>query len=339
MKDIAAKCGVSAATVSKALNGYSDISEETIKLIRKTARDMNYFPNSAARTLKTKRSNNLGILYSENMRIGLIHEYFSSLLEGIKYEAERLGYDITFISRNFGDITSFLNHCLFRQCDGVIIVNADYHDPQVRELAVSAIPVVTIDYSFDGVTSVMSDNTLGVGDLVRYIHSRGHSRIAYIHGDNTLVTQKRLAGFYKACDDLGITIPKEYVKPAMFHDLKSTCSATNELLKLKNRPTCIMYPDDFCCIGGIYELIDAKLDVPRDISVTGYDGIMISQVLKPRLTTLQQDAPSLGGTAAKLLINKIENPKSAFTESVVIPGNLIKGETVMDLTEQQQYKD
>jgi DNA-binding LacI/PurR family transcriptional regulator len=96
LKDIAAKCKVSVATVSKALNDQSDIGKETKENIRKAAEEMGYFPNSAARMLKTKRSNNIGILFIDKMHSGLAHEYFSSVLENLKSEAEKRGYDITF---------------------------------------------------------------------------------------------------------------------------------------------------------------------------------------------------------------------------------------------------
>ena len=97
MRDIAEKCSVSVATVSKALNNHSDISEETRKKIRQTASDMGYYPNSAARALKTNRSYNIGVLMNDRAHSGLTHEYFSAVLEGVKVESESRGYDITFI--------------------------------------------------------------------------------------------------------------------------------------------------------------------------------------------------------------------------------------------------
>ena len=98
MKEIAKKCNVSVASVSKALNGYSDISEETRKFILKTASEMGYLPNSSARTLKTKRSYNLGVMFVDEAASGLTHDYFNHVLESFKRTAEERGYDITFTS-------------------------------------------------------------------------------------------------------------------------------------------------------------------------------------------------------------------------------------------------
>ena len=100
MKDIAKQCNVSVASVSKALNGYSDISEETRQLILKTASEMGYLPNSSARALKTRRSYNLGVLFVDEAMSGLTHDYFNHVLESFKRTAESRGYDITFTSGN-----------------------------------------------------------------------------------------------------------------------------------------------------------------------------------------------------------------------------------------------
>ena len=196
MKDIAQKCGVSVATVSKALSGQQDIGSDTRERIARTAAELGYTPNAAARMLKTNRSHNLGVLFVDEMRSGLRHEYFSAMLNSFKDEAERLGYDITFISRSLGEpAMSCLEHCRYRNCDGAVIACVDFSDAAVVELMQSEIPVVTVDYHFDQCSSVISDNVSGMSELVSYIISQGHRDIAYIHGEMTSVTHNRLAGF------------------------------------------------------------------------------------------------------------------------------------------------
>lgn len=334
IKDISEKCGVSASTVSKALNGYTDISPETLELIRKTAKDMGYLPNSAARALKTNRSNNIGVLFVDDTMSGLTHEYFSHVLNSVKVEAESLGYDITFISSNIGKLgMTYTEHCRYRRCDGVIIACVSFEDPSVIELIQSDIPTVTIDHVFDGKASVVSDNVKGVSDLVNYIYGMGHRKIAFIHGENTSVTRHRIASFYKTCSELGITVPDDYVVPALYHDPKSSREATRKLLSLKHRPTCIMYPDDYSYIGGMQELETQGLSVPDDISVVGYDGIALSRMLRPALTTLHQDTEELGRLAARKLVSQIENPKLFIPDRTMVAGSLIEGNSVRKLTE------
>lgn len=329
IKDISKKCGFSISTVSKALNDSPEIGEATKELIRQTASQMGYFPNAAARLLKTHRSNNLGVLFIDEMQSGLGHEYFSAVLNSFKVEAERLGFDITFISHNIGNMPmTYYEHCKYRNCDGVLIACVDFNSPAVIELIQSEIPTVTIDHIFNDSTAILSDNLRGIKDLVHHIYDYGHRKIAFIHGENTSVTQRRLAGFHKACDKLGLTIPNEYIKQARYHDPRSSGLATRELLKLSNPPTCIIYPDDFSFIGGMNEIEKHDLKIPEDISVAGYDGIILSQVLRPRLSTYKQNTDELGRKAARHLIDAVVNKKTYIPKQIWIEGELLVGDSI-----------
>lgn len=332
LKDIADQCNVSVATVSKAMNDHSDIGKETKERIKRAAEELGYLPNAAARMLKTKRSNNIGVLFIDKTNSGLAHEYFSSVLENLKSEAENRGYDITFISQNIGNQKmSYLEHCKYRNYDGVVIASVDYYDPMVLELVTSDFPLVTIDHVFNGKTAILSDNVSAVEELVTYVYQCGHRKIAFIHGEDTSVTQKRLASFYKTCIKFGIDTPDEYVLPALYHDAKSTGKATTQLLELPDPPTCILFPDDFSSIGGMNVIEKRGLRIPEDISVAGFDGILLSQVLRPRLTTVKQDSVSIGREAARKLIDWIEDPKTNIASQIRIPGMLLEGQTVQKL--------
>ena len=147
LKDLAKECGVSVATVSKALNDQPDIAPATRERIRAAARRMGYLPNAAARALKTNRTYNLGVLFVDEKQSGLTHEYFSAVLDSFKVEAEKHGYDITFINHNIsGKSMSYLEHCHYRGVDGVVIACVNFYDPQVVELVNGDVPVVTIDH-------------------------------------------------------------------------------------------------------------------------------------------------------------------------------------------------
>ncbi len=332
IKQIAEQCGVSVATVSKALNNAPDIGIETGKRIRETARALGYFPNAAARALRTNHSYSIGVLFVDETQSGLTHEYFSQVLNSLKVEAERNGYDVTFISRNIGNTSmSYLEHCKYRNCDGVVIASVNFNDPSINELVNSNISVVTIDYIFDKCSAVLSDNVQSMRDLVKHIYDKGHRKIAFIHGEDTAVTRSRLASFHKTCEELGLSIPNEYVRRAVYHDPRESGLATRKLLSLKNLPTCIMYPDDFSFIGGMNEIERHGLVIPRDISVTGYDGIYLSQVLRPKLTTLKQDSEKIGRQAAKMLVDAIRSPKTYIPSREVVPGMVWEGETVRQL--------
>ena len=330
MKELAKYCGVSVATVSKALNNHMDISEETKNRIRKTADELGYYPNAAARSLKTNRTYNLGVLFVDEAHSGLTHEYFSAVLEGFKAQAERQGYDITFMNNHIGkkEIT-YCEYSKYRSLDGVIIACVDFNHPDVQELMNSNIPVVTIDYVHGNCTSILSDNANGMWSLCSYIYERGHRKIAYIHGqEHAAVTKTRLASFYRFAEENGLEIPDVYVKHSEYLETKMAAKYTKELLDMKNPPTCILYPDDTAIIGGINEITKRGLTIPEDISIAGYDGSKISQLLKPHITTVQQDVAMIGKKAAERLIKAIEKPKITLVKQILVEGKLLPGESV-----------
>ncbi len=336
MKDIAARCGVSVATVSKALNGYSDIGQKKRDEICEVAKELGYFPNSSARALKTNRTYDLGILFSDNLHSGLTHDYFAAILDSFKVTAEEKGYDITFTSMNMvaNRRMSYYEHCRYRGLDGVVIANIDFTTPEVLELVRSSLPVVTIDYTFDGRIAVVSDNVKGMRDLVDYVCSMGHKKIAYIHGDDNSVTRDRVSSFHRALYQHGISIPDSYILKSRYRDGETTMHRMEELLALEDRPTCVFTPDDFSAVGAYHAVQEAGLRVPDDISIVGYDGIPMSQALFPKLTTLRQNTKQIGKDAAEELIALIETPKTTLIEKRLIEGELLEGGSVLKLQTQ-----
>ncbi len=326
MKEIARVCGVSVATVSKALSDKGDISKPTRDRIRQAAEEMGYMLNASARALKTNRTYSIGVIFVDRMSAGLSHEYFSQILESFRQAAEENGYDISFINNRVdGKESTYLRHCKYRSYDGVVIISAEFMDPQILELVDSDIPVVSIDYSYDNCSSVISDNTKGMRELVKYAASMGHRKIGFIHGEITDVTKKRLMGFYSTCRELGIDADERFVVEAKYHDIDCSYDRIREILASEDRPTCVIFPDDFSLLGTMSRLADDKIILTDEISVMGYDGIRMSKFVG--LTTYEQDAISLGRIACRRLIDAIENPQS-YSEHSVVAGKLIPGRTV-----------
>lgn len=335
MKDIAEKCNVSIATVSKAMNNYSDIGGETRNLILQTAAEMGYLPNSSARTLKTKRSYNLGVLFVDEARSGLTHDYFNHVLEGFRKKAQEKGYDITFtIGRDSGRQMNYYEHCRYRGVDGVVAACVDFYSDEMKDLVTSDIPLVTIDHVCEGRIAIMSNNALGMVRLLEYVYSQGHRKIAYIYGDDTNVTKMRLASFYRTAQNLGLQIPDEYVRSSLYRNADLAARQTAYLLDLPDPPTCILYPDDYSAFGGFNELRERGKRVPDDISIAGYDGIMAARILEPKLTTMCQDTEAIGRLAAEKLIELIEYPKAAIIDRFTVDGILFKGGSVKDIRQE-----
>jgi LacI family transcriptional regulator len=331
IKDVARTCGMSISTVSKVFNGYPDISEATRRQVMETAHEIGYRPNALARALKTNRSFNVGVLFVDDNISGLMHPFFAAVLNAFKAEVESRGYDITFINHNIGamDMT-YLEHCRYRNVDGVCLACVDFYSSEVAELVNSDLPCVTIDHVFNNRSSIISDNIGGIGTLVDRAVALGHRRIAYIHGQkrNSSVTENRIRGFYRAMEQHGLPLPDGFVVPGRYDDFEYIRGSLLALLDRPDRPTCVLLPDDASYFGTLETLREQGLRVPEDISVAGYDGIRSVQAVRPRLTTVCQDTDAMGRHAALRLIDHIDHPNTAISDSILIPTMLIEGESM-----------
>ena len=329
IKRLSAECGLSVSTVSKALNNYPDVSEQTRAQVRAAAERLGYHPSAIARGLKIGRTFNLGVLYSDDSESGFTHSYFSPVLESFKSEAERRGYDITFITHRMRHTQmTYLEHCRYRNVDGVCLVCCHFDDPEVIELVAGSLPVVTVDHLFNNRTCVQSENRQGMEELTRHVLEMGHRRIAYIHGSDAAVTDIRVKSFLRTMGEAGVSVPDEYLVRGWYHDPAKTRSAVERLLDVSPRPTCILMSDDYAALGGIEAITARGLRIPQDISVAGFDGVPLLQMCQPRLTTVIQDTRRIGQEAARQLVHLIESPRTTFPEILPIPCRLLKGESV-----------
>ena len=329
LKEIADACGVSVATVSRALNGLTNENQERTILITRTAREMGYCPNAAARTLKTSRSFNIGILYEDELH----HEYFSYLLNDLRQEADVRGYDLTMIGggREQGD-RNYYDHVRRRNLDGVIVIQADFESAEVIRLATGAVPSVIIDHLYEGCDCVGNDNKAGMERILRYAWDRGHREFAFVSGEQGAVTRDRLAGFYKACAELGIRVPEGHVLEGRFHDPERCAELVQKIMDENDCVTCVLCPDDYSCLGAMMKLAAKGIRVPEQISLIGYDGIPMGSMIRPRLTTYRQDTASIARETVGLLMEAMEDADRRRPRHIRVPGMLIEGETVRELS-------
>lgn len=330
IKDIAEECGVSPATVSKALNDHDDVSSATKQRIREAAKRLGYLPNSMARALKTKRTYNIGVLMVDQANSGLTHHYFSAILDSFKVAMERSGYDLTFISNRIGERTcSYYEHCLYRNVDGVLAACVDFAAPEIRALFESELPLVAIDHISDEKYAVVSDNRCGIRDLVTYAYEAGHRKFAYIYGDDTQVTQTRLDAFCEILAEHQCEVNQRFLRSAKYLHPELAHQLTLDLLSEQDRPTCILYPDDICAIAGAAAIRESGLEVASEVSVIGYDGNPILRMLRPNLTTVRQDTEEMGRKAAELMMYQLRKENIPPAQRVqYCKGTLLKGETV-----------
>ena len=275
-------------------------------------------------------SHNIGVLFTDESFSGLTHPFFASVLNAFKNEAENHGYDLTFINHNVGgDGRSFVDYCRYRNLDSVLLACVDFYSTAVQELLDSDIPCVSVDYPWPKQSCVLSDNRNGMKQLVDYAVSQGHSRIAFISGQrNSEVTETRRQEYLRAMADHNLAVPEGYLLEGVYSDNGVVRALVEKLLSRKDRPTCILLPNDTTYFGAQEAVHEQELRIPRDISLAGYDGIPLTQTLRPQLTTVRQKSEALGEQAAKLLIARLEQPGAILEEVVTIPVDLIKGSTV-----------
>lgn len=332
LKDIARECKVSFSTVSKALKGSPEISIETTEFIKKKAQEMGYHPNIAARSLRTNRTYDIGVIFEDKTGAGFQHQYFATIICGIQKVAFQKGYEMTFVGGDSTKNYDYYSHALARNYDGLAILSCDFTSSGITGLVKSEIPTVSLDYFYDlDHAAVMSDYSAGINELLEYVISMGHKKIAMIHGEKTWVTDERIQAFNKVCKAHGIDVPAEYFAEGLYHDPVTSSAATEVFLSLPEPPTCIFYPDDYAALGGIRELTSRGLTPGKDISIVGYDGIALTSMMIPPLTTYEQNGETIGRVMAEALINKIENPENFVPKKEMITGRLIKGGTVVKL--------
>ena len=333
LKDIARECNVSFSTVSKALKGSPEISYETTEFIQKKAREMGYHPNIAARSLRTNRTYDIGVIFEDKTGAGFQHQYFATIISGIQKVAFQKGYEMTFVSGDSTKNYDYYAHALARNYDGVAILSCDYTSSGIKQLVQSEIPTVSLDYFYDMEHSaVISDYSSGIDELLEYVISLGHKKIAMIHGEKTWVTEQRVEAFKAVCKKHGIETPPEYFAEGLYHDPVTSSAATEVFISLPEPPTCIFYPDDYAALGGIRELNSHGITPGKDISIVGYDGIKLTSMMIPPLTTYEQNGEIIGRTMAEALLAKIENPDSFVPKKEVVTGRLIHGGTVVNLS-------
>ncbi|MCR4562560.1 MAG: LacI family transcriptional regulator [Bacilli bacterium] len=335
--DIAKKCHVSTTTVSKVFNKAGKISKETTELILKTAEEMGYSPRASARFIAggSKYSNLIGVLLEINENKGISHELFSKILNSFRIEAEKFNYDICFISKGSKN-ASYINKIESRGCSGVFCLCALDKKARVEELEKNNIPVVAFDYGTSAL-SISSDNTESIERMVTHLVNLGHRRIVYVSPDDTEVTTDRRQGFINGLKKNNIELDPRMIVKAPYFSEGSAKMGTDLALASGINPTAIMFPDDYSAINAIPYLRELGYRVPKDISVTGFDGIDVCSLMKPTITTVMQDAKEIGREAAKMLLSAIETGDKEKIHKI-IPSTIMEGESVRNILDEEEKK-
>lgn len=323
IKDIAKILNVSPSTVSRALKDHPDISERTRVAVQELAEKMNYRPNKLARSLRQKRSNIIGVIIPQ-----ITHHFFSSVISGIEDMAYQKDFNVI-ISQSNESFEREMNNTytlLQSQVDGMLISRTketmDYkHFENVID---GDIPVVFFDRICPEIDTdnVVIDDRGAAFEATEHLITIGCKRIAHFRGPKNLeISEKRLAGYFEALKKHEIPIYDSLIIES--DNLETAEIEMQKLIDEDNLPDGIFAVNDFTAIGAMKTLKKNGKKIPEDVAIVGFTNNVISEIVEPQLSTIEQNGYQIGYRATEILIEKITSTKKIPSRTEVIPTKLI----------------
>ena len=309
IKDIARELGISASTVSRALKDHPDISKETKRAVNELALKLNYEPNVVALSLRSRKTRTIGVVIPE-----VVHFFFSTVVSGIEYEANLLGYNVILtqsaesLDRERAAIKALFN-C---RVDGMLMSlsreTSEYD--HIEAILNRGIPVVFFDRVFPGQNRnvVIVDDYGGGKQAAEHLIKQGCKKIAHIMGAPNLgITQQRFTGFQDCLKEHKIKFFPELVVKCEGGTIDEGKKAMEKLLALKIKPDSVFANNDVLAMGAMQVIKERGLQIPQDIAVVGFSNWFYSQMTEPPLSSIDQPGFEMGKSAVRMLIKQIEH--------------------------------
>ncbi|MBL4675623.1 MAG: LacI family DNA-binding transcriptional regulator [Mucilaginibacter sp.] len=312
LKEIAAHVGVSTALVSYVLNGQAEekqVGKEVAEKIRKAAEQLDYRPNQLAKSLKTRRSNTIGLIVAD-----INYRFSSGITRAVEAEAKKRNYTVIFGSSNESSekLQELINVLINHQVDGLIVVPVENSEPSILSLQRSDIPFVLIDRHFPNVltSNVMLDNFKAAYDSTEHLIRQGHEKIAFVNYSAQLFNlQERTRGYLAALSDHGIKHhPGWSLEVRSTHTEADMRKAIPHLTAI-NKCDAIFFATDRLAIAGLKEIVQLKILVPEDISVFSFDESEAFELFSCPISHARQPLEKMGKIAVSILHDLINKPK------------------------------
>ncbi|QDQ11645.1 LacI family DNA-binding transcriptional regulator [Streptomyces spectabilis] len=319
IKDVAARAGVSVATVSRVLNAHASVSPAARARVLDAVAELGYRPNALARSLRTDQTRTLGLVISD-----VLNPYFTELARSVEEEARALGYSIIF--GNADERPEVQDHhirtLLDRRIDGLLVSPADGGSALVLDAARAGTPMVFVDRWIPGadVPVVRADGRGAVRDLVAHLYALGHRRLAIIAGPAATTTgSERVEAFRDALAEYGLDLPAAHIGQGDFQ-AASGRRATERFLDLPTPPDVVFAADNLMALGALDAVRARGLRVPHDIALAAFDDIPWFVHTDPPITAIAQPTGELGRAAVRALADRIEG---RAPQSVTLPARLV----------------
>ena len=329
LRDVAARAAVHPATASRALNPETRplVREDTARRVLEAAEALGYHPNPVARSLRTRRSNTVGVLIPD-----LTNPLFPPIVRALEDRLAAAGY-VALIGNTDGDGERerlVFQRMRARHVDGMVLATAHLSDPLLADAARAGLPVVLMnrmaqDHSLD---SVSVDNERGMWMAVAHLAAEGHKRIAHIAGPQEVSTGlSRYRGFLSAMEAHGLEADPDLIITAKAFSIEEGLRCTRALLERRSGCAAVAAGNDMLAIGCFAALEEAGLNCPADLSVVGFNDMPFMDRLRPPLTTIRFPHYQLGTEAAQLLLERIGGQGGPARVIYLAPELVVRGST------------
>ena len=299
--DVARRARVSITTVSRTLNNPEAVDPKTASRVWKAIEDLNYYPDTQARSLVSGRSRILGLIVSD-----ITNPFFPELVQGFEEAVTQHGYDILVSSTNYDSARMALSvrRMLERKVDGVAIMTSEMHEHLIDQLAHRHVPVAFLDVGVprDRVSNIVVDYEMGISEAIDHLVGLGHRNIGFVSGPQNLRSARiRRAAFMGALERHGIDVDSRFVVESD-HKVGGGLVAMKSILSGAHRPTAVLASNDLTAVGMMRAVRQEGLSVPRDISIVGFDDIWLAEFTDPPLTTVRLSRKDLADKACQALL-------------------------------------
>jgi LacI family transcriptional regulator len=325
MKDVASKAGVSTATVSRYLNNSGYVSKEIGQKISEIIDDLDFVPNSIAQNLKRTETNTIGIIIPDLSNVSFMDtvKAISDVVIANNYQPIILSSDESLENEN-----KILDVLVSKRVDGIIIASAGKNE-KLLKINSTRLPIVLLDRDFCNtdeniiIDSVINDNFTGSYQMINYLISLGHKKIAILCSEsNPVLINDRLRGYIKAFEDNNMEIDENYILYGNYK-FESGYELTKKLIMQPLKPTAIFSVNNLMALGAVAALNEMNISIPDKMSVCAFGVFKYHTILNPDMTVINQQPIEIGTKAAELLINRIKSPKDWKPQKVVFDADII----------------
>lgn len=339
IKDVAKLAGVTPAVVSRVFNNDEtlNIKDETRQKVLKAMSDLNYKPNTVARSLRTRSVNTIGMIISD-----INNPFYTSIICGVQNAAEKAGYCMILCDTHDDDMTEMKYISMLKEqfVKGIILSSTFVMDSIIKELREQDIKYVMVNRmtTESDAPYIRTDDIRGEMNAVRYLIGLGHTRIAHISGPFYADTSiKRIQGYTRALVEGGIKYDNKYLVEASRFEEKEGYEACKRLLERDDikRPTAITTGNDLLAIGATHAIQEAGLKIPDDISLVGYNDIWMCEHLNPPLTTVHSPLFEMGRKAFEVLHAMLNGEDEKVESSNIFSAELVIRESACECKEKE----